>query len=302
MLTIKADLSRLFERETSVVFKIQEKGRPETAIWLKEDPVTIANDGNGDLHFDATAPDTARVRIILENDKPYLADMTFNQPIFINDQVIPPGSRRVLKHGDQIQIGNSQFEISNPKSVVQKLQVGNADNARDENHWRLKATGNWLDGQVFVLKGKTVIGRDTSCTITIPGSHLSRRHVEFLAVGPKLLMKDLDSSNGSFVNGKRCQEAQLNEGDEVKLDVLTFRVLAPESIAGSDKSKSGANDPVDITREGDKNWVTKPTSIGNAGYDPHDALLAKHLRSKKITYAIFGGLFFILAIAAFIIL
>jgi pSer/pThr/pTyr-binding forkhead associated (FHA) protein len=291
------------------VFKIQEKDKPETATWLREEAVIIANDGTGDLHFDATTPDSAKVKILMDNEKPYLADMTFNQPIFLNDQPIPPGSKRALKHGDKIQIANSHFEISDPKSVVDKLQnPSGIDTSRDETHWRLKATGNWLDGQVFTLKGKTVIGRDASCNITIPGSHLSRRHAEFLAVGSKLMMKDLDSSNGSFVNGKRCKEAQLNDGDEIKLDVLIFKVLAPEDKnLPPEKRKTVTTDaikmPVSEEKDSaDKNWVTKPTSIGNTAHDPHDILLAKHIRTKQITYVVFGVVFALLVAVAFVIL
>lgn len=291
------------------MFKIQEKDKPETATWLREEAVIISNDGNGDLHFDSTTPDTAKIKIQLDNDRPYLADMTFNQPIFLNDQAIPPGSKRALKHGDKIQIANTFFEISDPKSVVDKLQKPGNDNTRDETHWRLRATGNWLDGQVFTLKGKTVIGRDASCNITIPGSHLSRRHAEFLVVGPKLMMKDLDSSNGSFVNGKRCKEAQLQDDDIIKLDVLTFKVIAPEDKnLPLEKRKTVTADAIkapedDAEKEsGDKNWVTKPTSIGNTAHDPHDILLAKHIRTKKITYAVFGVAFAILVVVAFLIL
>jgi pSer/pThr/pTyr-binding forkhead associated (FHA) protein len=292
------------------VFKIQEKGKPETAAWLKDDPIIIANDGSGDLYFDATTPDSAKVKLLLDNERPYLADMTFNQPIFINDQPIPPGSKRSLKHGDQIRISNSLFEIADPKSVVDKLQgsgTNNADPVRDKTNWRLKATGNWLDGQVFTLKGKSVIGRDASCTITIPGSHMSRRHAEFLVVGSKLIMKDLDSSNGSFVNGTRCKETQLNDGDEIKLDVLTFRVVAPEDKINSEKKSTASTvtdapkiDITETTKETDKNWVTKPTSIGNAAHDPHDIILAKHLRTQRINYAVFGVLMCILLVIGFI--
>lgn len=280
------------------MFKIQEKGKPETAVWLREDPVIIANDGNGDLHFDATTPDAARVKVLFENEKPYLADMTFNQPIFINEQPIPPGSKRPLQHGDQIQIGNSRFEISNPKTVVNKLKQDDGD--RDETYWRLKATGNWLDGQVFTIKGKTIVGRDATCTITIPGSHLSRHHAEFIPVGARLVMRDLDSSNGSFVNGKRNKEANLVDGDEVRLDVLTFKVMAPDDKRLSpDKRKTAVNEaikePVETQKEADRSWVTKPTSIGNTAYDPHDILLAQHIRNKRIMYAVFGILFALLA-------
>jgi pSer/pThr/pTyr-binding forkhead associated (FHA) protein len=288
------------------VYKIQEKGKPEAAIWLREYPIIISNDGNGDLLFDATSPDSSKIKIHFENERPYLADMTFNQPIFINGQAIPPGSKRALKHADMIQIGNTTFEISDPKRAIDKLTNGSSSDS--DKHWRLQATGNWLDGQIFTLKGKTVIGRDSSCTITIPGSHLSRRHAEFLAVGTKLIMKDLDSSNGSFVNGKRCKEANLVDGDEIRLDVLNFKILAPnDKNLSLDKRKTVQSDAIkeDSTekpKEGDRNWVTKPTSIGNTSHDPHDLLLAQHIRQKRITYTIFGVLFAILAVLAVVIL
>lgn len=291
------------------MFKIQEKGKPETAVWLKEDPITIASDGSGQLLLNGIDEDIlAKVKITLDNERPYLNDMTFNVTMLVNGIVIPAGTKKQLKHGDILQIGESHFEISNPTSAVQKLQPNNAT-APAEDFWRLQAIGNWLDGQVFLIKGKSIIGRDSSCNIVIPGTHLSRRHAEFISVGSKLVMRDLGSSNGSFHNGKQCQEAHLEHGDDIKLDVLNFKVLAPESLLAVENRKAQIKEaekkPLESlpqVKDSDKNWVTKPTSVGNTSFDPHDQLLAKHIKTQKLTYAFFGIISFFVVVIGVIYL
>lgn len=278
------------------MFKIQEKGKPETAIWLIKENTVISNDGKGDLYFDATAADTARIKIQVDDERIYLVDLTFNQPILLNDQPIPAGSKRSLNHGDQIQVGRSLFEIINPKKVVASLDAGNKEkDPAIASQWRLKAVGNWLDGQLFVLKNRTVIGRDKTCDITIPGSHLSRRHAEFIAINGGLLMRDLQSANGSYVNGQRCEETRLKDGDVIKLDILSFKVLAPEEKhLSADKRRTVIADAIKLPEDDtpanvSKNWVTKPTSIGNRENDMLDVILAQHQRSKRIMYGVFAA-------------
>ena len=286
------------------MFKIQETGRPETAIWLIKENTIISNDRNGDLYFDATSSDIARVKIQVDDERIYLADLTFNQPIFINDQPIPAGSKRSLKHADQIQIGKTLFEIVNPKHVVANLDsTHKKSDETDKKHWKLKAVGNWLDGQVFILKNKTVLGRDKSCDITIPGSHLSRRHVEFVVVGEAMYMKDLDSANGCFVNNQRCREAKLQDGDNIQLDVLKFKVVAPSKLAVKDSPRGHSSAPDDNRlQEVSKNWITKPTSIGNRENDMLDVILAKHQRTKRIIYTVFGMIAVLSALITWLLL
>lgn len=145
----------------------------------------------------------------------------------------------------------------------------------NNTQWQLIANADWLKGQQFPVQAHTILGRDSTCDITIPGTHLSRRHAEIAISGNKLLVRDLGSSNGTFVNGKKVTNAELYPGDQVQFDVLTFTVDGPEDAAsvereanativrpiiqGKDKPK-----PAPPTVRADKkNWKTKPTSPGN---------------------------------------
>jgi pSer/pThr/pTyr-binding forkhead associated (FHA) protein len=75
-----------------------------------------------------------------------------------------------------------------------------------------------------------VIGRSRSCNLRLPSADASRRHAEILAGRDGYVVRDLRSTNGTFVNGERIQERTLRPGDRIEIggDVITFcQVQAP---------------------------------------------------------------------------
>ncbi len=73
-------------------------------------------------------------------------------------------------------------------------------------------------------RGTTVLGRSRSCDLTLPSSDASRRHAEIVSVHDGFLVRDLRSTNGTFVNGERIEEHQLRPGDRIEIggDTITF--------------------------------------------------------------------------------
>ena len=57
--------------------------------------------------------------------------------------------------------------------------------------------------------GVTSIGRHDDCLIRIKSSQVSRRHCEVFEVADNLTIRDLGSSNGTFVNGKKVAGQQV---------------------------------------------------------------------------------------------
>jgi pSer/pThr/pTyr-binding forkhead associated (FHA) protein len=69
-----------------------------------------------------------------------------------------------------------------------------------------------------------VIGRAPSCDAPVVDSTVSRRHAELDATGAGFEVRDLGSSNGTYVNDARVERAALNAGDVVRFGKVRFRV------------------------------------------------------------------------------
>ena len=83
-------------------------------------------------------------------------------------------------------------------------------------------------------KPVSVLGRRVDCDLRIPLIGVSRQHCELLAKDGGVAVKDLDSSNGTFVNARRIQEQPLKPGDRLQVGPVLFTVQidgAPEQIS-----------------------------------------------------------------------
>jgi pSer/pThr/pTyr-binding forkhead associated (FHA) protein len=73
-------------------------------------------------------------------------------------------------------------------------------------------------------KEVTVIGRKEDCDLRIPLGEVSRKHCRFIIDGEQLKLEDMGSSNGTFHNGARIQEAVIQPGDSVQVGPVVFVV------------------------------------------------------------------------------
>lgn len=75
-----------------------------------------------------------------------------------------------------------------------------------------------IDGDKWLLtEDVTVIGRSSSADITVEDSGISRKHVEFRITPNGVILTDLDSTNGTFVEGNRIQAATLLDGNQITI-------------------------------------------------------------------------------------
>lgn len=69
-----------------------------------------------------------------------------------------------------------------------------------------------------------VIGRDTRCDIVVSDESVSRRHARLIFRDGTCIVQDLQSTNGTTVNGKRVGRSQLQRGDRLRLGRQTFDI------------------------------------------------------------------------------
>ncbi len=121
--------------------------------------------------------------------------------------------------------------------------------------------------KTYSIYGEMIIGRELDCTVVLDSPNVSRYHAKILVAPNAIFVEDLNSSNGTFVNGRRIHaRTSLGVGDQVKFDELVYRITT--AISGkADATQIGAS----TTQQ--KEEQQKPESV--PAYTPPDDVPAK---------------------------
>lgn len=92
-------------------------------------------------------------------------------------------------------------------------------------------------GRSYALERPLTVGRSPECDIHVDHPGLSRLHARLVPTDDGVLVEDLDSTNGIFVNDRRVRRHVLRIGDEIGFDTVRFR------LAGSGACPAGAVHP-----------------------------------------------------------
>lgn len=92
--------------------------------------------------------------------------------------------------------------------------------------WILEANDASDDGLTFRLPPGAVktIGRSAGAQFIVDAPLVSRLHCQLTATADALQVKDLGSTNGTFVNGKRITASALRDGDRMTVGRVEFTV------------------------------------------------------------------------------
>jgi len=93
-----------------------------------------------------------------------------------------------------------------------------------------------------VDREQLVIGRGADADFRIADDELSRAHAKLLRVDPRVVnLLDLDSKNGTFVNGARIDAVVLRSGDQIQLGPETILHFVHTPVAVTDASGVAAD-------------------------------------------------------------
>ena len=103
---------------------------------------------------------------------------------------------------------------------------------------KLVVLSEGLTGRSYDLKvEKTTIGRLEDNTFPIPEQSISSHHCEVLLKGSDVVVKDLDSTNGTYINGEKISEKPLKPGQILRLGQVEIRL---EGEGGQGAAAAGA--------------------------------------------------------------
>ena len=101
---------------------------------------------------------------------------------------------------------------------------------------RLVICNGGFEGMTYELRGEeTLIGRNPTTDIALLDEGISREHALILYDDEErsFLVEDLQSTNGTKVNGKRVRSAVLENGDEIQIGRTRFQFVMEAGVPGA---------------------------------------------------------------------
>lgn len=140
--------------------------------------------------------------------------------------------------------------------------------------------------KIFLASGKeiihdlpeetTTIGRLPENALQIDDASVSSSHAEIFAEEDRFFVRDLGSTNGTFINGEKIEKAQLHEGDEVRFGMVLTRFGVSEAPVEKQPAESPDLTPREstVSRRPDNFVSSSPIKRDTNGKASGKAVLA----------------------------
>ncbi len=125
-----------------------------------------------------------------------------------------------------------------------------------------------------------LIGRHPHCDVVLKVPSVSRRHCVLVETDDELVIRDLGSSHGVWVNGVKVEESRLTVGDEIAVGPVIIRVVDPDDLReGHDSGESSESDesedsPTEVQGAGSRASFPAGSDSGFITTDPMQAAVA----------------------------
>ncbi len=203
--------------------------------FFDKDILNIGRARDNDIVIENLAVSRNHARIRRMNGKYILTDLNSANGTFVNGVRI---TKTEILHNDVISIGkHNLIFINRPLSDEEIISDAfGADRTlivdRAPTAVLVVTTGKQKGQEFKITKAETTIGRANDNDIKLHDWFVSKRHAQIIKQGNNYFIKDLGSWRGIFVNGQLVKDAQLKEGDDIKLGAthLTFHLHSEEML------------------------------------------------------------------------
>jgi len=159
-----------------------------------------------------------------------------------------------------------------------------------------------MTGRLFDLNvERTTVGRVDDNTFQIADASVSSHHAEIILRGDDIVIKDLNSTNGTFINNEKVTETVLKPGQTLRFGQVELKIDDGKSVTGPSApayAPSPAPAPAAPKKqtEGSTMVMTRGVSLSELeqggtrppGFDTNTAFSKK--RNKVNTYFLIGGI------------
>lgn len=198
-------------------------------VLLSEPGKTIGKGQANDIVLDEEGVNGFHADLKVEGQIVTLSDINTAAGTFLNGEKI--SATMSVRVGDIITIQGVELELvdASEGATGGKTLVlsGTALLEMGVGGWSIMADSGPEKGQVIPVKETIMIGRALECDLSILEPGLSRKHAELMLDQGDLWIRDLQSSNGTYVNGKKVELQELKDGDNLQFEKVRFVVQGP---------------------------------------------------------------------------
>ena len=212
--TMKAEIRARLRKGRPARFDVRAEG----AVLGRDEAAAVS------IPLDGVSREHARIK--WDGKGWWLEDLKSTNGTFVNGEKV---MREKLQHLDVISLGRSAdlvFLLRSIDAAAPPTRTGVVRAALVEAE----------DGTVYeIAVGEFTLGRSSACNVVANENAVSKVHARIERSADQLLLEDLSSSNGTFVNGTRVRTAVLRDTDTLELaNVAKFKVVIEQGeIRGS---------------------------------------------------------------------
>lgn len=201
---------KLLDRSTGRTFELENK------------KTTVGRDASNDIMLSSNYVSGKHAVITQKEGFFFVEDLGSKNGTMLNNNKIEKEER--LAPGDKITFGDvatlftaeAMQDEDGPEKQPAEKKVAELTLVRKDT------------GEAYEIFDNMTIGRDASNDITIPepeGHYVSARHAVLTLDGKKVRLKDMDSSNGTFIGNNRIKSKTIYKGNIIKIADIEFEVV-----------------------------------------------------------------------------
>lgn len=183
-----------------------------------------------------------------------LTDLQSSNGTSVNNQKV---SSSVLKHDDVVVFGDLVFRFDSRPAISKVLPL-----TKTPLEVKLICQEGMEKGFEIKIEGNTCqIGRDDSSQVRLIHKSISRKHCEFSISALHVVLRDLGSTNGCFVNGELVQEREVVHNDDIKLGALRFVISVVEPHVKTQLPRDSSDSQVTVSKITNEEFASLDASV-----------------------------------------
>ncbi|MBI3174554.1 MAG: FHA domain-containing protein [Chloroflexi bacterium] len=255
----------------TIILHISTYGQPSRKILLEQTSYRIGRDEDNDIVLESSVVSRRHGILELRGTDWVYTDLGSRNGTLVNDHPIKQVS---LRDGMKIHIGRDpRKEVVLTVQVLEPSSEANQAEVRDKAGMEtVVAEEETTTGLVHLKSIKPqeqrplIFGRSSASDIPLVSPSVSRRHAMLQPSQPEWVLMDLNSKNGTFLNGKRLKKAeQVKRGDTIQIG--PFRMMYEGqgqvnlSVAGRGLRLDGINLTLNVGTKSKPKNILKDVNI-----------------------------------------